>query len=368
MATNDMYRVWSVNFPISQTRVSPCDRLYRPYILTSGSVGCPDLFAAAFAQAVQTDDELLRHMGHIDDADHGNPSSTIPALDSPSIPSPTQYTLELLPRPHKRASIPTPDIWVLEDPSPIADKEGCADNGDEISMNSGESTPELSISRSLPETSEKSSIVEPIEDPVKITDSEVDTTSTTPTSLTSLSAEFPPKQRRAQLKKDPALLQAWSSDTAGFRNLDQASIPFWVPALQRVLVPKPNPDPRPKRPYRKWAPPTPGPSKSAAVVVNKLAARRPRKTKKEWISQQERVGDWLRRIIEARLAEITLLEAEVTRLKITISRCRGCAGRYWSSREAAGEVSRHPPSVDAYTHPPIVESGFKWIQIEPAGW
>ena len=211
MATNDVscvwsvWSVWSVNFPISKTRVSPCDRLCRPYILTSGSVGCPDLFADEFAQAMQTDDELLRRMGHIDDADHGNPSSTVTIIDLPSIPSPTKNTSELLPRSHKRAFISTPDIWVLEDPSTIAE-ESCADNGDKTSKNSGEPTPELSMGRSLPEPSEPPSIVESIEDPVKIADSEVDTTSISPSSLPSLPTKRTRKPRTAQQIKVPALL------------------------------------------------------------------------------------------------------------------------------------------------------------------
>ena len=136
-------------------------------------------------------------MGHIDEADHGNPSSTVTTLDSLSIPYHTQNTLELLPRPHRRASILTPDIWVLEDPSLTADKEGYADNGDKTSMNSGESTPELSIGRSLPEPLEKSSIVASIEHPVKIIDSAVDTISITPSSLPSLPAKSTRKLRTA---------------------------------------------------------------------------------------------------------------------------------------------------------------------------
>ena len=325
MATNDIYRVWSVDFPISRDKASPCDRLYQPYILTSGSFGCPDPFSAAFALAVQIDDELLRHMGHIDDAQHGDLSMIRTPLDSPSLTTPSQYTLALPPRIHKRAFISTPDIWVLEDPASTADNESCADQKSNISKTSRQTTPELSLCQSLPESSEKSDVVESIEPHVNIADNEINITSITPSALSSLTSQSPRKPRRAQQKKYPALLQALWSDTVGVPNLDQASMPSWAPALQRALAPKPNASPRAKRPCTMWARPTSAHSKSAALLTNKLAARRSRKTKKEWISQQERVGNCLRRMIEVRLAEINLLEAEVARLKMAISRCRECA-------------------------------------------
>ena len=302
MAINDIYPVWSVDFPISRDETSPYDQLYRPYILTSGSFGCPDLFSTTFARAVQTDDELLRHMGHINDAQHCDPSSIRTSLNS-------------------------------------VDDESCANKESNISKTSCQTTLELSLCQSLPETLEKSGVVESIKPHVKIADNEINTASITPSALSSLPSQSTRKPRRVQQKKDPALLQAWSSNTAGFHNLNQASIPSWAPALQRAPAPKPNRSPRAKSPYRKWARPTPGPSQSAALLTNKLAARRSRKTKKEWISQRERIGDCLRRMIEVRLAEITLLEAEVARLKTAISRCRGCIGRYWSSKEALGECT-----------------------------
>ena len=370
MAANDIYRVWSVDFPISGEIASPCDRLYRPYILTSGSVGCPDLFSAAFALAVETDDELLRHMGHVDRADQ---SPTAPALDSPSISSTTQDTLLLAPGPHKRAFISTPDIWVLEDPSPTFDEECCKDEVDNMSTTSCPSTPELSLGQSLVETSEQPSSTDSIEPQVEVAHSEgahsaVDTVPKKVTQTSFLPARPPRKPRRAQQKKNPALLQAWSSDAAGYRNLDQTSIQSWVPALQRVLASHPDTSPRLKRPWRKWARATPGPSKSAALEVNKLAARRSRKSKKDWISQRERMGDCLRRLIEERLAEIVQLEAEVVQLKAAIACCHQCAGKYRTSRNAPEECVRRLPNADVYTGPPKAESGFEWVQIKPSGW
>ena len=189
------------------------------------------------------------------------------------------------------------------------------------------------------------------------------TRSTPPQSLLPPSTPFHPNLPRSRAapsqKKIPPSSKPGRRTRRAFRNLDQASIPSWVPTLQWAPAPKPNRSPCAKPPYRKWARPTPGLSKSAALVTNKLAARRPRKTKKEWISQRERIGDCLRRIIEVRLAQITLLEAEVARLKMAISCCRGCAGGYWTSRDVAGECTARPP-YDTLS--------LEWVPMEPSQW
>ena len=357
-----MYRVWSLNFPMERN-VSPCDRLYRPHILTSGSVGCPDPFAAAFALALQTDEELLRHMGHVDLARHNDPSPTAIAFDSPSSSPSPQDTFVLAPRPSRRAFVSTPDIWVLEDPSLTVDEESCADEVNDMRSTSGRSTPELSLGQSPTEFSEQPSVVDSVEPHVKVANSEVDTVDTKATRLSSLPTKPLRKPRRAQQKKNPALLQAWSNDAEGYRNLDQTNIQSWVPALQRVSSPHPNPKFRPKQPWRKWARPTPGPSKSAALEVNKLAARRSRKTKKEWITQRERMGHCLRRLIEMRLAEIAELEAEVVRLKAAIARCGGCTSKYRTSWHGAGEGEGEGEDL---RRRPINDLDFEWIQVEPS--
>ena len=75
----------------------------------------------------------------------------------------------------------------------------------------------------------------------------------------------------------------------------------------------------------------------------------------------------LRRLIEARLAEIALLEAKVAQLKRAIARCHGCTITYRSIQNAPpGECVRRPPDADAYTGPRNVDSRFVWVRVEPS--
>ena len=289
-----MYDTWDVGFDTTGKNRSPCDRLYRPNVLTSGGVGCPDVFSNAFSAALNIEIELTIDMNP-DFLDFPSPSTAVSDTMSSRFLShstpptgaqgdqlwqcqaqwqPPQTDVASL-GPKQRSFVSTPDIWVFHDPaaSPSVVAE---------------------LSRIMSEERNAHLRVGPLE-PV-------------PESIPMASAA----------QNIPALTITEHSQVppTSFSQVPQTS--------SLMAPPYPSPPSRPKRR-----------NTLNHLAANRAAAKRSRKQRKASRQRLENECVSLRECIDVKAEEVSGLAMEVTLLKQEVWKCAHCHQRYLAALQGA---------------------------------